>query len=134
MKKILSILFVAVIAIGLSSCKKTYITPNPNRTIIYDVPVSSWVLSDDGKSYYAILDDLPEIDSYFNENGGVLIYFNFNQGVYEQAPYTFNNVAYSYTHETGNIVLYAQTSNGVTPVLPDAMKVKIILIDSEEVN
>ncbi len=132
MKKILSILFVAVLAIGLSSCKKTYITPNPNRTIIYDVPTSSWVLSSDGKSYYAILDDLPEIDSYFNENGGVLIYFNFNQGVYEQAPYTFNNVAYSYTHETGNIVLYAQTPNGVTPVLPDAMKVKIILIDSEQ--
>ncbi|RZA03771.1 MAG: hypothetical protein EOP47_01525 [Sphingobacteriaceae bacterium] len=132
MKKILSILFVAVLAIGLSSCKKTYITPNPNRTIIYDVPVSSWVLSNDGKSYYAILDDLPEIDSYFNENGGVLIYFNFNQGVYEQAPYTFNNVAYSYTHETGNIVLYAQTPNGVTPVLPSAMKVKIILIDSDQ--
>ncbi len=132
MKKILSILFIAVVAIGLSSCKKTYITPNPNRTIIYDVPTSSWVLSSDGKSYYAILDDLPEIDSYFNENGGVLIYFNFNQGVYEQAPYTFNNVAYSYTHETGNIVLYAQTPNGVTPVLPDAMKVKIILIDSEQ--
>ncbi len=134
MKKILSILFIAVIAIGLSSCKKTYITPNPNRTIIYDVPTSSWVLSDDGRSYYAILDDLPEIDNYFNENGGVLIYFNFNKGVYEQAPYTFNNVAYSYTHETGNIVLYAQTPNGVTPVLPDAMKVKIILIDSDEVN
>lgn len=132
MKKILSILFIAVIAIGLSSCKKTYITPNPNRTIIYDVPVSSWVLSTDGKSYYSVLDDLPEIDSYFNENGGVLVYFNFNQGVYEQAPYTFNNVAYSYTHETGNIVLYAQTSNGVTPVKPDAMKVKILLIDSAQ--
>lgn len=132
MKKILSILFIAVVAIGLSSCKKTYITPNPNRTIIYDVPVSSWVLSTDGKSYYSVLDDLPEIDSYFNENGGVLVYFNFNQGVYEQAPYTFNNVAYSYTHETGNIVLYAQTSNGVTPIKPDAMKVKILLIDSAQ--
>lgn len=132
MKKILSILFIAVVAIGLSSCKKTYITPNPNRTIIYDVPVSSWVLSNDGKSYYAVLDDLPEIDSYFNENGGVLIYFNFNQGVYEQAPYTFNNVAYSYTHETGAIVLYAQTPNGVTPIKPDAMKVKILLIDSDQ--
>ena len=132
MKKILSILFIAVVAIGLSSCKKTYITPNPNRTIIYDVPVSSWVLSTDGKSYYSVLDDLPEIDSYFNENGGVLVYFNFNQGVYEQAPYTFNNVAYSYTHETGTIVLYAQTPNGVTPVKPDAMKVKILLIDSAQ--
>jgi hypothetical protein len=132
MKKILSILLVAVIAIGLSSCKKTYITPNPNRTIIYDVPVSSWVLSNDGRSYYSVLDDLPEIDSYFNENGGVLIYFNFNQGVYEQAPYTFNNVAYSYTHETGTIVLYAQTPNGVTPIKPDAMKVKILLIDSDQ--
>lgn len=134
MKKILTILFVAVIAIGLSSCKKTYITPNPNRTIIYDVPVSSWVLSDDGRSYYSVLDDLPEIDSYLNENGGILVYFNFNQGVYEQIPYTYNGVAYSYTHETGNIVIYAQTSDGVTPVRPDALKVKILLIDSDEVN
>ena len=134
MKKILSILFIAVVAIGLSSCKKTYITPNPNRTIIYDVPVSSWVLSDDGKSYFSVLDDLPEIDSYLNENGGVLVYFNFDKGVYEQIPYTYNGVSYSYTHETGNIVIYAQTSNGVTPVKPNALKVKILLIDSDEVN
>ena len=134
MKKILSILFIAVVAIGLSSCKKTYITPNPNRTIIYDVPVSSWVLSDDGKSYFSVLDDLPEIDNYLNENGGVLVYFNFDKGVYEQIPYTYNGVSYSYTHETGNIVIYAQTSNGVTPVKPNALKVKILLIDSDEVN
>ncbi|GAB2971632.1 hypothetical protein GCM10027049_01510 [Mucilaginibacter puniceus] len=132
MKKILSFLFVAVIAIGLSSCKKTYITPNPNRTIIYDVPVSSWVLSNDGRSYYSILDDIPEIDNYFNENGGVLVYFNFNQGVYEQIPYTYNGVAYSYTHETGNIVLYAQTADGGTPIKPDALKVKILLISSDQ--
>ena len=131
MKKILSILFIAVIAIGLSSCKKTYITPNPNQTIIFDVPMSSWVLSDDGKSYYAVL-STPEIDSYFNDYGGVLVYFSFNQGVYEQVPYTYNNVAYSYTHDVGDIVLYAQTPNGVTPVKPDAMKVKLLLLTSEE--
>ena len=132
MKKILSILFIAVVAIGLSSCKKTYITPNPNRTIIYDVPVSSWVLSDDGRSYFSVLDDLPEIDSYFNDNGGVLVYFSFNKGVYEQVPYTYNNVAYSYTHNQGDVVLYAQTPNGVTPVKPAAMTVKLLLINSEQ--
>ena len=131
MKKILSILFVAVIAIGLSSCKKTYITPNPNQTILFDVPVSSWVLSDDGRSYYALL-STPEIDSYFNDNGGVLVYFSFNKGVYEQVPYTYNNVAYSYTHNQGDVVLYAQTPNGVTPVKPAAMTVKLLLINSEQ--
>ena len=131
MKKILSILFVAVIAIGLSSCKKTYITPNPNQTILFDVPVSSWVLSDDGRSYYALL-STPEIDSYFNDNGGVLVYFSFNKGVYEQVPYTYNNVAYSYTHNQGDVVLYAQTPNGVMPVKPAAMTVKLLLINSEQ--
>lgn len=131
MKKILSILFIAVVAIGLSSCKKTYITPNPNKTIFINVPTSTWVLSDDGKSYYAVL-STPEIDSYFNDYGGVLVYFNFNQGVYEQVPYTYNNVAYSYTHNEGSVVLYAQTPNGVTPVKPDALTVKLLLLESEE--
>lgn len=131
MKKILSILFVAVVAIGLSSCKKTYITPNPNKTIFINVPTTTWQLSDDGKSYYAVL-STPEIDSYFNDYGGVLVYFNFNQGVYEQVPYTYNNVAYSYTHNEGSVVLYAQTPNGVTPVKPDALTVKLLLLESEE--
>ncbi len=131
MKKILSILFVAVIAIGLSSCKKTYITPNPNKTIFINVPTNTWQLSDDGRSYYAVL-STPEIDSYFNDYGGVLVYFNFNQGVYEQVPYTYNNVAYSYTHNEGSVVLYAQTPNGVTPVLPDPLTVKLLLLESEE--
>ena len=131
MKKILSILFVAVIAIGLSSCKKTYITPNPNQTILFDVPVSSWVLSDDGRSYYALL-STPEIDSYFNDNGGVLVYFSFNKGVYEQVPYVYNNVSYSYTHNQGSVVLYAQTPNGVTPIRPNAMTLKLLLINSEQ--
>ncbi len=131
MKKILLILFVAVIAIGLSSCKKTYITPNPNKTIFINVPTNTWQLSDDGRSYYAVL-STPEIDSYFNDYGGVLVYFNFNQGVYEQVPYTYNNVAYSYTHNEGSVVLYAQTPNGVTPVLPDPLTVKLLLLESEE--
>jgi hypothetical protein len=94
--------------------------------------VSSWVLSTDGRSYYSVIDDLPEIDSYFNDYGGVLVYFSFNQGVYEQIPYTYNNVAYSYTHEKGAIVLYAQTPNGVTPIKPAALKVKLLLLTSEE--
>ena len=131
MKKILTILFIAVIAVGLSSCKKTYITPNPNQTIFINVPTNEWQLSDDGRSYFAVL-DMPEIDSYFNDYGGVLVYFNFNQGVYEQVPYVFNNVAYSYTHNEGSIVLYAQTPNGVTPIRPDALTVKLLLLTSEE--
>ena len=131
MKKILSILFIAVVAIGLSSCKKTYITPNPNQTIFINVPANTWVLSDDGKSYHAVL-NTPEIDNYFNDYGGVLVYFSFNQGVYEQVPYVYNNVAYSYTHNEGSVVLYAQTPNGVTPIKPDALTVKLLLLNSEE--
>ena len=131
MKRILSILCLAMIVIGLSSCKKTYITPNPNQTILFDVPVSSWVLSTDGRSYYAVL-TTPEIDNYFNDNGGVLVYFSFNKGVYEQVPYVYNNVSYSYTHNQGSVVLYAQTPNGVTPIKPDAMTLKLLLLNSEQ--
>jgi hypothetical protein len=131
MKKLISILCVAMVVIGLSSCTKKYILPNPNQTIIFDVPVSSWVLSTDGKSYYSVL-STPEIDSYFNDNGGVLVYFSFTDGVYEQVPEVYNGVSYSYTHNKGSIVLYAQTPDGTTPIKPDPLTLKLLLLSSDQ--
>lgn len=134
MKKLISILCLAMVVAVLPACTKKYITPNPNRTIKFDVPSSSWVLSNDGRSYYSVI-DVPEIDDYFNENGGVLVYFSFdNDGVvYEQIPQVYDGVAYSYTHNNGAIVLYAQTPDGVTPVRPASAKLKLLLIDSDEI-
>ena len=134
MKKLLSILCLAVVVAIFPGCTKKYITPNPNRTITFDVPNSSWVLSSDGRSYYSVV-DVPEIDSYFNDNGGVLVYFSFDNGtLYEQIPQVYDGIAYSYTHEDGAIVLYAQTPDGVTPIKPISSKLKLLLINSDPVQ
>src|SRR5215217_3823573 len=93
MKKLLSILCLAMVVAIFPGCTKKYITPNPNRTIVFNVPNSSWVLSNDGRSYYSVL-DAPEIDSYFNDNGGVLVYFSFDNGtLYEQIPQVYDGIA-----------------------------------------
>ena len=131
MKKLLSILSFAMVVLVLSSCTKKYITPNPNQTIIFDVPSSSWTLSTDGKSYYSVL-NTPEIDDYFNKYGGVLVYFSFNPGVYEQIPEVYNGISYSYTHNKGSLVLYAQSPDGNTPIKPDALVLKLLLINSSQ--
>jgi hypothetical protein len=130
MKRILSIFCFAIVALTFSSCTKKYITPNPNSSVLFNVPASSWTLSTDGKSYYTVI-STPEIDSYFNDYGGVLAYFSFTQGVYEQIPEVYNGVSYSYTHNTGSVVLYAQSYDGVTPVIPQALTLKLVLISTQ---
>ena len=130
MKKLLSILCFALAVVAFSSCKKEYITQaSPNQTILFNVPTSAWTLSTDGKSYYAVI-STPEIDSYFNNYGGVLAYFSFTTGVYEQIPEVYNGVSYSYTHNAGSVVLYAQSFDGGTPIIPAALTLKLLLLSS----
>lgn len=130
MKKILSIICLAIVVMVAPSCKKEYITQaSPNLTILFNVPVTAWTLSTDGKSYYAVI-STPEIDSYFNDYGGVLAYFSFTQGVYEQIPEVYNGVSYSYTHNQGSVVIYAQSYDGGTPIKPAALVLKLLLLPS----
>lgn len=130
MKKFLSIVCCAMVLFTVSSCTKQYVTPNPNETILKDLPASSWTTDDGGKTWSAVL-NTPDIDSYFNDHGGVLVYFSFTDGVYEQVPETYQGVSYSYTHNKGAIALYAQASDGVSTIpAPDAATVKIVLVDS----
>lgn len=74
---------------------------------------------------------MPEIDNYFNDYGGVLVYISFDNETYEQIPQVYNGVSYSYLTRSGQIVLEIQSSDGtgvVTP--PGTVKLKIILIAS----
>src|SRR5471030_1706071 len=126
MKKLLSITCVALIVAALSSCKKTYVTNVvPNQTYFATVSASSWVQTTDGKSDSVSI-KAAAIDSYFDKYGATLVYFSFFSGVYEQIPEVYNNVAYSYIHYPGNLVLYAQPPGGGTPVKPtSAITVKL---------
>lgn len=102
----------------------------PNRTIITTLSSGSWVQSNGGRTYTAAI-DMPEIDNYFNDHGGVLVYISFDSGTYEQVPQVYNGVSYSYITRTGQIVLEIQSSDGIGTVTPPGtVKVKIVLIDS----
>lgn len=127
MKKILPFftLFVILLSAG---CKKEQVVPN--RTIITTLNSGSWTRLDGGRSFTASI-DMPEIDNYFNDHGGVLVYISFDSGTYEQIPQVYNGVSYSYVTRPGQIVLEIQSSDGVGVVTPPGtVKVKIVLIDS----
>jgi hypothetical protein len=129
MKKILTLIS-CIVLIAATSCTKQYITPNPNQTILFTVPSSSWSTTDGGKTYSSVI-NAPEIDTYFNDHGGVLVYFSFTNGVYEQIPETYQGVSFSYTHNPGSIALYSQASDGISTILPPAdMTLKLVLIPS----
>ena len=129
MKKILTIIS-CVMLIAASSCTKKYITPNPNQTILITVNSSTWTTNDGGKTYSSVV-NTPEIDSYFNDHGGVLVYFSFTNGVYEQIPEVYQGISFSYTHNPGSLALYAQASDGVSVIQPPAdLTMKLLLIES----
>ena len=134
MKKLLSILCCSVILLTVSSCTKQYITPNPNRTVYYDLVASGWSpFTDSGgvKSYQAPI-NVPQIDAATASLDGVVVAISYDGGnTYEQLPEVYGNLSYSYTYNAGNVTLYAQTPDGTTAVLPtDPMKVKIVLVYS----
>ena len=129
MKKILSIVCV-IVAVAASSCTKQYITPNPNQSMLINVASSTWTTTDGGKTYQSVINS-PEIDHYFNDHGGVLVYFSFTDGVYEQVPEVYQGVSFSYTYNQGSLALYAQASDGVTVIQPPAnLVMKLVLIPS----
>ena len=131
MKKSLLIVLAVMFVAAISSCTKKYVTPNTNTTVFATVKANSWVLDPaDGGSYKAeIL--VPALDDQYNDDGAVLVYLSFANGVYEQIPQVYAGQSYSYYHTRGKVVLYSQAPGGgpKTPPTQD-LTVKIVLIDS----
>jgi hypothetical protein len=140
MKKLLSIICVALVVAAFSSCKKTYITNvTPNQTFSVTVAASSWVLTTDAKAYAV---DLPVTGNYqfFNGTDATIAEISFDTGkekTYEPMPYVYNNVSYSYTHYVGttdgllHVVIYSQPVGGGAVVKPASdIIVKLVLIPS----
>ena len=134
MKKIVTIFSCAVLFM-LSSCTKQYITPGTtNQTFYANVATADWTLYTDGngnKSYTAPI-NIAALDPNFAQIGGVIVAISYDGGnTYEQLPEVYDNLSYSYTYNTGNVSLYAQSADGTTAIQPTmAIKVKIILVDS----
>lgn len=127
MKKSILLFAVFVLFMG-SACKKEQIVPN--RTIITTLNSGNWIKLDGGRSYTASI-NMPEINNYFNDYGGVLVYVSFENGTYEQIPQVYNGVSYSYLTRSGQIVIEIQSSDGQAVISPPgSVKVKIVLIES----
>ena len=123
------LLILPIILIG-ASCKKTEYAV-PNKTIIVDLAAGRWLPLNGGRSYTAAI-DVPELDDYMNERGGVLVYLSFGSQTYEQIPQVYNGESYSYVTRPGQIVLEVQEYDGLGSVAPPGnMTVKIILIRSD---
>ncbi|OOQ58829.1 hypothetical protein [Mucilaginibacter pedocola] len=133
MKRILSILCLAIVVLTASSCQKdNVVAPNNNLTILTSVSTNQWTTLDNGKTWKQSI-NMPELDSYANDNAGVLVYLSFTNGVYEQIPEVFNGVSYSYIHERGLLTIYAQAYDGnLTTPNPGNGNVKVVLIDSNQ--
>ncbi|HEY0055147.1 MAG TPA: hypothetical protein VGB63_07315 [Pedobacter sp.] len=121
-------LLIMTIILCLNSCKKEYIVPN--KTVILNLAPGNWIPLNGGTSYTAAI-NVPELDDYINERGGVLTYVSFGAQTYEQLPQVYNGDAFSFVTRPGQIVLEVQRFNGtglVTP--PGGMTIKIVLIES----
>jgi hypothetical protein len=134
MKKIFTIIS-CVMLLALSSCTKQYVSPaTTNQTVYADVVTTDWTLYTDNngsKSYQAPI-NVPMISHNFAQIGGIIVAVSYDGGsTYEQLPEVYANISYSYTYNTGNVTLYAQSADGTTAVQPTLpIKVKIILVDS----
>ena len=131
MKKSLLIVLAVMFVAAISSCTKKYETPNTNTTVFATVKANSWVLDPaDGGSYSATI-LVPALDDQYNDDGAVLVYLSFANGVYEQIPQVYAGQSYSYYHTRGKVVLYSQAPAGGPKAPPTQdVSVKIVLIDS----
>ncbi|MBK0382982.1 hypothetical protein I5M32_08415 [Pedobacter sp. SD-b] len=130
MKKLL-FLFLGLSIIGITSCKKEYVT-TPNQTIYYTIDASTWVTNDGGKTYTANL-SFTNTDIYQNTSDGVLVYVSFADGVYEPVPQTYFGVSYSYEVNNQRVQLRIQSSDGSSTITPPGtISSKVVLIPSQQ--
>ncbi|MFD0793423.1 hypothetical protein ACFQZX_07320 [Mucilaginibacter litoreus] len=127
MRKLLSILCVAILLFTASSCKKeTYVTPGA-QTIFTDT--KSWITDDGGITYTTDI-PVPDIDSYFDSSGAVLVYNDLGGGEFEQLPSVYGGITYRFTYTDGHVYIDAQNADGdsITP-MPPKLNLKIVLVD-----
>lgn len=116
-----------------SSCQKNeYIDVVENRTIIVNIPASSWRSDNGGRSFFATV-DMPEVTNEFNERGGVLVYLTFGNRTYEQLPQVYKGISYRFTSSPGRIDLELERAEGNLTIEPPAQTItaKIILVESQ---
>jgi hypothetical protein len=119
-----------------SSCTKT-VTNKVDQAFsaIYTLNASGWGTTDAGLSYSTSL-NVPELDSYMQTNGGVLVYLSFDNGAnYEAIPEVFNGIAYGSIHSVGQVIIDLHAVDGSTINAPGAaILAKVVLIDASPLD
>jgi hypothetical protein len=135
MKRILTFaLFLGVVLLASSCRKEVTQVIQPNQTVVIPVNSADWTYDEDLNSWYVNL-TMPEIDDYIQENGGVLIYMNREGNGYEQVPFLYDQITYSYVTYARGIQLLAQyydanADSAPTPPRPSSSTLKVVIIDS----
>lgn len=135
MKRILTLALLFSIVLLASSCQKEVTQViQPNQTVVFPVSSSEWKYDEGRNTWYVNL-DMPEIDDYIQENGGVLVYMNREDDGYEQLPLLYNEITFSYTTFTGGIQIVSQYYDAAQdtapkPDRPLSATIKVVLIDS----
>jgi len=130
MKKILFSLLIGGGVLALASCTKNYAVI-PNQTVYADIKTSDWGAYSNGLT--DTVNIYPKTGSNFGLNSdGILVYLTFDGGnTYEQIPYVYNNVNYSYINNGRFIELFVQSADGTKPITaPAPLTAKIVLVPS----
>jgi hypothetical protein len=126
--------------IGMVGCtKKNYYT-NPGTTFLATAQTSDWVL-DTSYNSYTLNISTPELkDDNTTKSDALVVAISYpdangNNTVFETIPEVYNGISYSYTYNSGNITIYAQSADGTTPVPPDSpVTIKVSIIPSDLEN
>ncbi|SFB83980.1 hypothetical protein SAMN05421747_101445 [Parapedobacter composti] len=139
MKKYLTPVVGFIVILGVSSCRKTEVIenyyPNPNKSFVYERAANEW--NTDGSQIWLEL-NLPELDSYFMNQGGVQISMSQDdESTYDILPATFDQIAYSVNYRVGRITIYGQdplADPGVSITPPDYVFIKIVLMETDYIE
>lgn len=103
----------------------------PNQTVIVDIDRNNWG-GDASQTFYSTDIDLPELDNYLHERGGILVYLSFDGRSYEPIPHTYLGASFSFEARPGVLRLRIESTDGVTKISrPSFMTAKIVLIESD---
>ncbi|WP_184550052.1 hypothetical protein [Mucilaginibacter sp. FT3.2] len=128
MKKILTLICCTVL-LAATSCKKETIV-GPGATTVF-TSTTGWAFDTDINAYTTTV-PMPEINSYYNNHGAVLVYLvvTDNTGTsYEQLPDVFDGVTYRAVYTGGRLYIDAQNADGSKlGSAPANINLKVVLV------
>ena len=129
-------IFLVLAALPFAACKKEITEVrqvDQAFSATYTLNAGGWTTSNGGQSYSTSL-TVPELDDLILNDGAVIVYLSFDNGVsFEALPEVFDGIAYGSIHEIGLITIDLQASDGSGAVISapsGTILAKVVLIDA----